>query len=262
MTTPIFILAGYFHSDLAFAKKSKTPLRTVFEYEIEYVLEDGDQTVIDGETHQLRKDHMIIARPGNRRYSYLQKPYVAMYLRIMVQGELRDTLSLLPEYFSVTHIEPIRSLMQEIIVGFSGNKKNEFYLFEKFFLLLHLILSDSTIHGSENRSYYPVVHKAKNFIHENYSQHITSKDIAAYLNMSESHLRAQFRAIYGTTLHAYLSEARLTAAKQMLSNTTNSVSRIAEACGFSSLEYFINTFHKQTGMSPGEWRKNAASLYH
>ncbi len=262
MTTPILNLAGYFHSDLAFAKKSKTPIRNVFEYEIEYILEDGDTTVIDDKKYVLRKNHMIIAKPGNRRYSFLEKPYVAMYLRIMAQGELRDTLSALPECFSVTHIEPIRSLMQEIIVNFCGSKKNEYYLCGKMFLLFHLLLSDAVMNGSENRSFYPIVHQAKDFIHQNYTQHITSKDIAAHLNMSESHLRAQFRAIYGITLHAYLSETRLIAAKQMLSNTTNSVSQIAEQCGFASLEYFINTFHRNTGMSPGMWRKSAASLYH
>lgn len=64
----------------------------------------------------------------------------------------------------------------------------------------------------------------------------------------------QFRETTGTTPGKELRESRIVAACRMLENSTATISRISEQCGFSSANYFAQVFRRHTGQSPGEYR--------
>jgi Response regulator containing CheY-like receiver domain and AraC-type DNA-binding domain len=53
----------------------------------------------------------------------------------------------------------------------------------------------------------------------------------------------------------YLQQTRIEYAKELLLNTDQSVSEVANASGYSNLSYFSSIFKKFTGSSPGEYRK-------
>ncbi|NQY32805.1 MAG: helix-turn-helix transcriptional regulator, partial [Coraliomargarita sp.] len=46
-------------------------------------------------------------------------------------------------------------------------------------------------------------------------------------------------------------------ARQLLAETNLSMQEIAEACGYTSYTYLGNVFKKETGISPGRYRKQA-----
>ena len=105
------------------------------------------------------------------------------------------------------------------------------------------------------------MYSAKKYIEKNFKKHISTKEIAASINLSESRFRYLFGVAYGVSPHAYITEMRISAAKKMLWNNDIPITEIAEKCGFGSQQYLNDTFKKVTGVSPGKYRKQFSKKY-
>lgn len=98
------------------------------------------------------------------------------------------------------------------------------------------------------------------YISEHYSENINVSDIAKAFNFSRSYFTAAFSRKYGRSPYAYLSEYRISAAKELLSSTNLSVEEIAYKCGFNSTSAFIRTFGQKECVTPLAYRKNMQAL--
>lgn len=105
------------------------------------------------------------------------------------------------------------------------------------------------------------MHDAKKYMETHYKEPIKNEDVANALYLSESHFRSLFRALYGITPHAYLTELRIDAAKKLLATSTLSYADIGSLCRLGSTKNFITVFHKMTGMTPAKFRREAVRRY-
>ncbi|PXY86594.1 helix-turn-helix domain-containing protein [Bifidobacterium asteroides] len=64
-----------------------------------------------------------------------------------------------------------------------------------------------------------------------------------------------FKKAAGYTPHAYVMDARINAARSMLSNSSKPVEQIALNCGYSKLSVFCSAFKSKVGMPPMEYRR-------
>ena len=96
---------------------------------------------------------------------------------------------------------------------------------------------------------------AKIYLHDNFSDNITIKDICRSLGCSKSALLSSFKAEYGTTVNAYLSNLRINEAKRLLESTTLSISRISDMTGFYDQSYFSKVFSARIGVTPSDYRR-------
>lgn len=94
------------------------------------------------------------------------------------------------------------------------------------------------------------------FIHENFNQELNTGSIATSTGVSESECLRCFHNIIGTTPIQYLRQYRIQRAAQMLTQTQDSVSDIAQRCGFQDVSYFTKTFRELRGCAPSEYRKS------
>jgi AraC-like DNA-binding protein len=78
---------------------------------------------------------------------------------------------------------------------------------------------------------------------------------AAENGISYSSFRRLFKEHTGLSPNQYLLEMRMRKARNLLSNTTLSVQRIADETGFDSSFYFSRFFKQRTGLSPLKFRK-------
>lgn len=97
---------------------------------------------------------------------------------------------------------------------------------------------------------------AKIYLHENYADKITIKDICKSLGCSKSALLSAFKAEYGTTVNAYLCDVRIAEAEKLLHSTNMSISAIADATGFYDQSYFSKVFSSRLGKTPTDYRKD------
>ena len=79
--------------------------------------------------------------------------------------------------------------------------------------------------------------------------------LAEKAGVGESYLSARFREETGKTFSSWLREKRVARAKDLLVRKELSIAQVAEQIGMLDVSYFIRVFKKETGVTPGEWRK-------
>ncbi len=79
-------------------------------------------------------------------------------------------------------------------------------------------------------------------------------ELAGLAHLSEVQLRKIFRRITGNSPLRYVQRRRVERACEMLHTSTESVTNIAEACGFADAPFFHRVFKLWTGLTPGEYR--------
>ncbi|MBQ9071501.1 MAG: PocR ligand-binding domain-containing protein [Clostridia bacterium] len=93
------------------------------------------------------------------------------------------------------------------------------------------------------------------YISENFTEHITVKDICDAVGYSKSTVLSAFKKEFSTTVNTYLTDMRLKRSKKMLENDDSTINEIALACGFSDQSYFSKVFSAKYGMTPTEYRR-------
>lgn len=93
------------------------------------------------------------------------------------------------------------------------------------------------------------------FIEQNYKEDISIAKAAGDLSYSTSHLIRLFQKEYEISPKQYITVLRITDAKDLLINTSLSVSEISEREGFGSSSQFIFQFRKITGETPLQYRR-------
>lgn len=92
-------------------------------------------------------------------------------------------------------------------------------------------------------------------IEEDYGRKLSLQDIADEIPVNSSYLSHRFSEEIGTTFQEYLLEYRVHRAKNLLvSHPDWSMTKIAEASGFSSQNHFSNVFKKLAGVTPSRFK--------
>lgn len=99
------------------------------------------------------------------------------------------------------------------------------------------------------------VHDTVSFIQAHYSENLSLGQIAGRLNFSKYHLSKEFSRYMGMSIHQYLISCRIQAAKELLRESSLSVTSIACQVGIPQTSHFIQPFRNREGITPLEYRK-------
>jgi AraC family transcriptional regulator len=95
------------------------------------------------------------------------------------------------------------------------------------------------------------------YIETNLHEDVSVAELAGVANFSLFHFARAFHVSTGRSPHAYLAVRRVDAAKQLLAYRDLAIVDVAATFRFSSQANFSKAFKKQTGWSPGEYRRLA-----
>lgn len=102
----------------------------------------------------------------------------------------------------------------------------------------------------------PILAKVKQFLDTNYQQPVSNEQLAIQSGFTTQHLNRQFKQRYHATPLQYLTDLRLRKAQVLLiSQPELSIEQVAIQTGFSSSSYFIAQFHRQTQLTPRQFRQ-------
>ena len=91
-------------------------------------------------------------------------------------------------------------------------------------------------------------------LQENSHKRCSVSEIASTVNLSVGRLAHLFKSEMGVTLQQYVTEIRLSKARQELESGFRSIKEIAALVGFSSVNQFIDSFKTAHGLTPVQYR--------
>lgn len=107
----------------------------------------------------------------------------------------------------------------------------------------------------QNRKMNRKIQRALSYIRSNYNRHITAKDAADAVGLSEVYFSSMFKTETGMTFGNYLTDYRIQMAKKLLQEDSLKIYEISEAVGYTSPQYFSQVFQRKTGMTPLEFKE-------
>lgn len=103
--------------------------------------------------------------------------------------------------------------------------------------------------------------RAISYIMQNYSKPITLDELAAYCNVSKQQLIRCFKSELNTTPIKYITEYKISRAKDLLFNYPHlSIGEISAELGFDNQHYFSKVFTKTAGESPSAYRERTLNF--
>lgn len=93
------------------------------------------------------------------------------------------------------------------------------------------------------------------YIYDNLHARITVEELATHVKLNPSYLSRLFKKEIGTSISEYIRRQKLETAKNMLVYSDYRPAQIASILAFPSQSYFTEIFHKYTGLTPMDYRK-------
>ena len=96
----------------------------------------------------------------------------------------------------------------------------------------------------------------KKYIERHFQDDLNLKRLGRRFFMSPEHLCRRFKAVYGISPLKFAVELKISAAKNMLINSEQSIKEISNTLGFSDVYAFSKSFRKNAGVPPGKYRND------
>lgn len=218
-----------------------------------YDLTAGDFLLIEpGDLHMSRYDWSV---PYNDRF-------IIYFEDKKVDPKIRKYLNLIRDEKKFS----VRPEIQEKILDYQ-NRMLELYLKKTEFddLYLHFMFQDFLLFLTQNAdpaespaqagSLEVSLEKAAQYISTHYADPLTLAGVAKIAGFTPTYFSRRFKEFSGTGFREFLNHVRLNNASQLLRSTDLSIQEISQRCGFSSSNYFGDSFRAAYGKSPREYRK-------
>lgn len=105
-----------------------------------------------------------------------------------------------------------------------------------------------------------IITSTLNYIHSNYMDPLTLKELADRVHFSDHYLGQLFKSVTGVSFLKYLTDIRMKNAKILLGNPMLKVYEISERIGYSDSKHFTKIFRRTFGCTPSEYRQKYFSI--
>lgn len=228
-------------------------------YDITYVVKGRGVYTINGVPHEVKRGDLLCIPRGSIRKAHcivndLMHLYSANFKLYEMNGQMADLPLPLVSHIGIK--SDLIGLFRELSNAWV--RKEAGYLIKTRGLLLliihrliELILLKKDSVGTDYR-----VKKAIHYISENYTSHITVKELADMVGLNAVYFGVLFKKETGMLVREYLAQTRINHAQDMLQNGECNVSEAAERCGYKDLSHFRRQFKMIKGYSPSQCLRN------
>lgn len=238
--------------------------RCLDNFQIVYVVKGSGHFNDRGINYMVTPGTLMIIRPGYW-HSYAPNPktgwveyYVGftgrLYSKIINDGFPSTSSNIM----SVTPVGKLKDIFEKMLSYALKSSDDAQFLMNSFLMLL----ITEVVHGSKlenaNNTSTRIVARARDYMEENLSKKINLERLAEDLCVSYTWFRRAFKEQTGESPVRYLQKIRLQRAKYILMTTNKSVKQVAASCGFSTSEYFCNSFKDECGVTPLEFRETSS----
>ena len=225
------------------------------------VLEGSGRLLYNGTSWPLCKDDCVFI---NCEYPYMHETSEDLWTLRWIHFHGPQILDIYRKYterggspvFRAQQPESYSSLLKDIQdTASSSDYIKDMRINEKITSLLTLCMNETTGTAFRNTPKTGTVQKIKEYIDEHYAEKITLDSLSEQFFINPYYLARRFHEYCGVTFGAYLTQVRLTHAKELLRFTGLSIDEIGVRCGLKSGAYLSRVFKKAEGIAPLEYRK-------
>ena len=109
--------------------------------------------------------------------------------------------------------------------------------------------------GEDERPKDDVITTVKRYVREHIQEDIYIADIAKQVFLNEQYLMRTFKKTTGVSILEFITNERLWLAKELLTNTSYPINRVADMVGYGNYSYFTKIFKRNVGMTPQGYRQ-------
>ena len=96
----------------------------------------------------------------------------------------------------------------------------------------------------------------REYVENNYTFDISMQEVAEDMGYSDAYFSKLFKQYFNQNFTAYLTEYRIKKAKELLTDTNNSIKDISRIVGYEDSNYFAKIFKRIVGEIPSKFREN------
>ena len=231
-------------------------------WELTYVDKGELLTTIDGMSYHLKQGDLIFYAPMQFHTQSTFEKISSSYLTINFKMNFNHADLLCNKIFSLKRDSYfiVTKLIEELSNdNLYSNDLSLCYL--KQLIIQMLRLDNSHFHSK------PTTHMQQTYenellndillyIDDNIYEKISVSTLCDHFCISTSMLHSLFRKNMNNTAKNYINELKLSKSKELIRNSTHTLSEISEMLGFSSIHYFSKKFKSYFNISPTEYSKS------
>lgn len=231
-------------------------------WELTYVDKGELLTTIDGVSYHLKQGDLIFYAPMQFHTQSTFEKISSSYLTINFKMNFNHADLLCNKIFSLKRDSYfiVTKLIEELSNdNLYSNDLSLCYL--KQLIIQMLRLNNSHFHSK------PTTHMQQTYENEllndillyidnNIYEKISVSTLCEHFCISTSMLHSLFRKNMNNTAKNYINELKLSKSKELIRNSTHTLSEISEMLGFSSIHYFSKKFKSYFNISPSEYSKS------
>lgn len=231
-------------------------------WELTYVDKGELLTTIDGVSYHLKQGDLIFYAPMQFHTQSTFEKISSSYLTINFKMNFNHADLLCNKIFSLKRDSYfiVTKLIEELSNdNLYSNDLSLCYL--KQLIIQMLRLDNSHFHSK------PTTHMQQTYENEllndillyidnNIYEKISVSTLCDHFCISTSMLHSLFRKNMNNTAKNYINELKLSKSKELIRNSTHTLSEISEMLGFSSIHYFSKKFKLYFNISPTEYSKS------
>lgn len=220
--------------------------------------------IIDGIEHHAENDTAIIFESEFlREYSADGEPFVFDWVSFSSEGDgdFIDSLEL-PKNRPIDFCdgEFLSSMIKSAAVEFYSASSRRVKMIDAFLRSMLIRIGEAV--SIDRRQFlqspdphYGSLSELREKIYRNPQQKWNVDTMAAEVNMSRSYFQHIYRETFGVSCISDVIGGKLEKAKELLSETSCTVSQVAAMCGYDNDEHFMRQFKKLVGVTPTAYRK-------
>lgn len=148
-------------------------------------------------------------------------------------------------------------LTQIFRIASMDDSARDMRLYEKLVSLLVMLSGESSLQENDALFEHSIrdMNPIKQYLEEHYPEKISLDSLAEMFYVNKFYMTRIFKKQYGISIVNYLTQVRITHAKELLRFTDMPIEHISQECGMNDANYFSRVFRKVEGTSPGEFRR-------
>lgn len=244
------------------------------ELELAYAFEGRTRHFIDGEVFVMEPGRLLVTNCESvHRVEVLEDADCSRNSAVVLIVHNQFLEDNFPEYrdFWFTNDElqaraEVRAIMQKFS-DYAARKDHQEYehLYMRGLLLqlLYYLYQERAVHRTDagsirRREQVETLKEILQYVERHYQEPLSQAEVAREFYFTPPYFARYFKQCTGNTFAEHLASYRISRARQELLHTDRRISDVARNNGFHDDRSFINAFKRVYGVTPRQYRKNAA----